>query len=155
VKIRLDDRRLLLVIVPLLAVVVIYNVRHFTAGDHRRDMDPGEERLAGMAGSPPTRPAWVTGDYDAPADWAGNPFSPGGAIAAGKAASAAAPKKKAPVNSAPVITGIGRLGDRYFVLAGDRILRVGDSYGEGTVKEISEGTVVVDYRTGDKIIEID
>ena len=157
-KARLGDKRIQIVIIAALSLVAVHNVRYFAQRDKtgRRpvEMDvPISEMIIQSEA-----PGWASGDHAAVSEWGRDPFDPAGGTSAPITETTSKPgenKVRAPAPPRIRITGIGTIGDSRFVLAGDKILRVGDRVGTGTIKQIGTKSVVVEYGGRTKTINID
>jgi hypothetical protein len=157
-KIKLRDRRIQIVVVVALALIVVHNTRYFAhRGKSRRQTVEIDLAIAETVAGAQV-PGWASGGYAVTCQWGRDPFEPAGRTASPGAESAqgrSGAGVHTPNGPKVHITGIGIVDGSRFVLSEDRILRVGDRLGTGTIKEIGTKSVVVEYGGAAKHINID
>jgi hypothetical protein len=72
---RLDDRRLQVLVFVVLAVIIVYNVVHFSGRKPRKNAPLFQESGMAVDLTPASAPNWASGRYEVPADWGRNPFT--------------------------------------------------------------------------------
>jgi hypothetical protein len=155
---KLNNKKVQIAVICLLAIVVVYNAVHFLGKKTRRrnfvyensEFEDGVRQTA--------IPAWAAGEYERARTWGTNPFTgkrvgpPAAAVAAGTTPLIAEP---VPRSDGANITGIMISGSNKYVLAGDVLLREGDRLGAGRIITINRNSVIVEYETGTRTIYID
>ena len=148
----LTDRRLQAAVLGLLALVVVYNTRHF-AGRARKSKGLIEhEIIAEASGDGDRVPNWASGTYAVASDWERDPFVLEEVPARRESRPRGATQPAATTRGKPQITAIGQLEGSGFVMVDGRILRPGDPLAGGTIKSIDENSVVVQYENGTRTI---
>lgn len=72
---RLDDRGLQVLVFIALAVIIVYNVIHFSGRKPREIAPLFYESGMEIELTPPSAPNWASGLYDVPDGWGRNPFT--------------------------------------------------------------------------------
>ena len=158
--VRLQNRKVQIAVLCMLAAVIVYNVLHFTNRTPRKLSVLYEEAGAEMDAVRAYDPNWATGRYEPAESWQRNPFTGAAmtsvAAAAGPVAThvGATPKPRS-ASISTAITGVIISGEDKYVLAGDILLREGDRLGAGRIITINRNSVIVEYDTGMRTIYIE
>lgn len=158
--IRLQDRKVQIAVLCMLAAVIVYNVIHFTSRTPRKRIFVYEESGAEIDAVRAYDPNWATGEYEPAESWSRNPFTGAAmtsvaAVAGPVATHVTATPKPGSASTSTAITGVIISGEDRYVLAGDILLREGDRLGAGRIITINRNSVIVEYDTGMKTIYIE
>jgi hypothetical protein len=162
--ISLRDRRIQIAVAVGLAAVAAYNVVRLLDREKPAAISPKEQAPPAESAPEPSTPRWALVAARPDAEWLRNPFSASEAMAMAWPAAAAGGSAGAGGEAADTsaeneereeITGIGASDAGYFALAGDRILRIGDRIGAGTITEITRDRVVIQGPNGARTIKIE
>jgi len=148
----LTDRRLQAAVVGLLALVVVYNARHFAGRAGKSERLIEHEIIAGASDDGDRVPNWASGNYAVASDWKRDPFVLEEAPARREARPPGTAQSAGTTRGKAQITAIGHLEGSAFVIVEGRILRQGDPMAGGTIKSIDENSVVVQYENGTRTI---